>query len=131
MHYFLEALIVGIYTVIIYILYSLLSIKNFYLLLFLVGFNKHLLGYFFNLHTYYCKYGYACNNKDSNVTTELTIFLESIGEGLIFIFFGSTLTAFSYLRKNTILTFFVLGFILHISFEILGIHSRFCDERCE
>jgi len=105
--------------------------KNIYLLLFLVGFSKHLFGYIFNLHLYYCKYGNACTNKTTYKTTELNVVVESLFEGILFIVLGSVLLFSSYLQKNKVFMFFFIGFILHVLFELLGIHTKFCQERCK
>ena len=77
---FIEALVVGIMTVIVGNIISLLikqmnifSVKlpikckkwnNFYIMeicLFLTGFILHLLCELFGINNYYCKYSYACN----------------------------------------------------------------------
>ena len=52
MHYFFEAIAVGIYTTIIYLLLNILNIfnNNNYIIFFIVGFLKHFLGYFLQLH---------------------------------------------------------------------------------
>jgi len=131
MNYILEAILVGIYTIIIYLTCTFLHFKNSYILLFLVGFNKHLFGYIINLHSYYCKHGFACTNKTIYKTTKLTIVVESFFEGLLFVVLGSVLLFSAFLQKNKMSMFFLLGFILHVLFELLGIHSRFCEERCK
>ena len=139
MHYLLESLFIGFYTALIYLFFKVFSIRNPYILLFIIGFFKHLLGSILNLHNYYCNYGYACISckvpgsqpsiKKSNATF-VEIFIETILEGLLFIFVGGFLFMFSILRKNKLITFFLLGFLLHSSFEILGIHKLYCQKRC-
>ena len=132
MQYLIEALFVGIYTSIVYLCITMFSISP-YNLLFIVGFFKHLFGYLLNLHTYYCNYGDACANsiypRTSNITF-LELFIESLLEGVTFMILGGILYRFSILRKNTIFTFFIIGFSLHIICELLGIHKQFCKKRC-
>jgi hypothetical protein len=59
MHYILEAFLVGLYSLILCVITSFF-IDNFYVLLFVTGIVKHFLGYLLNIHTFYCKQGYAC-----------------------------------------------------------------------
>jgi len=133
MNYIFEAIFVGLYTTIIYIVlsFSFFNFKNIYMLLFLVGFIKHLFGYIFNLHSYYCKYGNACINKTTSNSTEINVVIESLFEGILFIVLGYLLLISSYLQKNKAFMFFCIGLSLHILFELLGIHNIFCRERCK
>jgi len=134
MYFLLESLLVGIYSVLIFLFVSYSPIKNFYLRLFSIGFVKHFLGHYLNLDTYYCNFGSACvsDNKffgvvRKSVTNVSNLTLESIGEGLLFLFLGSILfTAI----KNRFLLYFSIGFILHTVFELLGLHKKFCQDRC-
>ena len=59
MHYIFESILVGIYSILFYYLFSLFIINK-YFLFFFTGFFKHLMGYFLYIHNYYCKFGYAC-----------------------------------------------------------------------
>jgi len=133
MHFLFESLFVGIYTSIIYIFFSLIQIKNIYITFFVVGFIKHFLGYYSQIHTYYCNNGYSCkgNNKKISVTTKFNLFIESLFEGILFLILGSIISQVAYFSKNKILLFFSIGFILHLLFELLGIHKKFCLERCK
>ncbi len=128
MNYVIESFIVGIYSI---ILCSITSnfIKNIYLLLFLIGFLKHLFGFIFNIHTLYCNYGYACkkNYNSKYAIYSNKIWIESIIEGILYLFLGTILHKFI---KNKIIVFFVIGVILHIVFEILNVHKSFCKNRC-
>ena len=127
-----ESLFVGIYTIFIYLLVQIFFKHNIYLLLFIVGFCKHYLGYFLGLHHYYCKYGYACmkNKHTTNKSFVISLFLESILEGFYFILVGSILYMFFLEKEKHHLLFFgLLGFFIHIFSEIIGIHQIFC-ERC-
>lgn len=132
MHYILEAFIVGLYTCFIYSF--IIPFSNKFILFFCVGFFKHFFSYFLYLQTYYCNYGYACGGKNvGKKTTNITIlelFIQSIMEGFLFIIFGSLLYFVIFLRKNKWLLFFMVGFILHIIFELLGIHIYFCKYKC-
>lgn len=147
MYFLIESLFIGIYTVLIYLFVSYSPIENVYLRLFSIGFVKHFLGHYLNLDTYYCNFGSACiSDKSFNtsynlnlnekmrkktvVTTTSILVLESIGEGVLFLFLGSILLFISYFRKNRFLLYFLIGFILHTGFELLGIHKIFCQERC-
>jgi hypothetical protein len=147
MHYFFESIFVGVYTLIIYtLLNSFIINKNINIILFIVGFFKHYLGHYLNLHTYYCNNGYACklNNKKSlkevkrckaylSVISNLDIFTESFFEGIAFIFIGKFIHTFlvTYLKiNNKFLLFFLIGFSLHMLSEILHIHTFFCNNRC-
>jgi len=126
MHYIFESIFVGIYTLIIYKTNN----KN---NIFVIGFIKHFFGYLFNLHTLYCKYGYACNklNIDQKYTISQIslnkIIIECVFEGILFISINNIL---SHVIKNKSLLVFCIGFILHIICEIIGIHKLFCN-RCK
>lgn len=68
---------------------------------FLLGFFKHLLGYFLYMHTLYCNYGNACKKVGNNVSHEnkYAIFsniliIESLLEGFLYLFFGIILNKF-------------------------------------
>lgn len=125
-----EGLFVGIYTIFIYLCVQIFFRHNIYLLLFLVGFCKHYLGYFLGLHDYYCKYGVACmkNKYRTKKTFVNSLFLESILEGFYFVLMGSILYMF-FSEKQNIIFFGILGFFIHVFSEIIGIHEYFC-ERC-
>ena len=139
MYFLLESLFVGIYTVLIFLFVSFSPIDNVYLRLFSIGFLKHFLGHYLNLDNYYCNFGDACvsDKSFSNVfglvkrkAVTVNLVLESVGEGFLFLILGSILLMVSYLRKNRFLLYFSIGFILHTGFEILGVHKKFCQERC-
>ena len=127
----IEGIIVGFYSVIIYILVSNIFIFNKYIILFIVGFFKHLFGYYTNLYTYYCNNGNACKNNIIHTTAHIKTYellIESLFEGLLFLFLGSILF---YSKLNINIIYFLIGFILHIIFEILGIHTIFCKKKCK
>ena len=56
------------------------------------------------------------------------IAIESIAEGVIFVIFG--ILAFKIFGQNKYLTLFIMGFMLHILFEIIGIHHMYCLDGC-
>jgi hypothetical protein len=132
MYYIIEALLVGIYSVFIYLLFSRFIYKNLYVLLLVVGFFKHFLGSSLGLHTWYCNNGSACikgnkNNKNKNKEAN-TIYLlrDSIYEALMYLFIGFILQA---ILTNMAL-FFAIGVILHILAEQLLVHRYFCRKSC-
>lgn len=137
--YIFEAIGVGILCIILYeVLTYFIPIKMTSTFLFVHGFLKHLLGYILQIHTYYCNNGLACSKKSNTsnnyVASEslLELFIESMCEGLLFLIVGSTFYAVSpYLRNHKIVSIFLVGFFLHIAFEITGIHKLFCGYRCK
>jgi hypothetical protein len=139
MYFLLESLFVGIYTVLIFLFVSFSPIDNVYMRLFSIGFFKHFLGHYLNLDTYYCNFGDACvsdksfsnafgHYKRKAVTVNLV--LESVGEGFLFLILGIMLLTIRYLRKNRFFLYFSIGFILHTGFELIGVHKKFCQDRC-
>jgi hypothetical protein len=129
---FAEAILVGIYSS---LLYAFLSkwIHSFLILLFCVGFIKHLLGYFSGIQTIYCNYGNACkkildtNTKYIAFTKNIDIFTESILEGILYVFFG--MIFYSIFSKKWLIVFFI-GFLLHFLFEKWSLHSSYCKKKC-
>jgi len=136
MYFLLESLFVGIYTVLIFLFISYSPIDNVYMRLFSIGFVKHFLGHYLNLDTYYCNFGDACvsDKSFSNVfglvkkkAVTVNLVLESVGEGVLFLILGSILLS---VIKNRFLLYFSIGFILHTGFELIGVHKKFCQDRC-
>jgi hypothetical protein len=131
MNYLVEALLVGFLCVFLY--GGLQWIKPFLLLLFVLGFLKHSLGYVSGLESLYCNYGQACKAiHPSNQTTIRTeahteiLFLESLMEGLVFalgglLFYGVT---------SKVYIVFLIGFVLHLLAELTGLHTEFCEKNC-
>ena len=134
MNYIIESLFVGFYSCIIYLIFSPF-IKNFSLLLLVCGFFKHLLGFLFGIHKWYCNNGDAClqiqrqkTNKYLNFSASSKYVLrDSIYEAFIFLFTGTLLHFFI---QNELYLFFVMGIILHIVSEKNGIHNYFCRQSC-
>lgn len=114
MNVLVESLCIGIYCVIIFWILKP-WIKNIFVLLFVSGFVKHFLGWASGMHSYYCKY-----KKEFERKSVINILVESIGEGFLFVIIGCLLGGGSYLN------IFMIGFSLHILFEITGLHKQFC-----
>ena len=114
----LEAIIVGIYALSLASLIKTYSTIN----IFLIGFIKHFLFGILGIHNIYCK------NKEKNCEYKFDLYdltLESILEGVLFIF------VFSFIDIKNPIAFFLVGFSIHILFEILNIHNIFCKIKCE
>lgn len=130
MHFLFESLFVGIYVAILHeILVNF--IDNYFLLLFVLGFLKHYLGYELSFHTFFCKYGYACQRvlDSQNAVSRIdmkNLLLECFIEGCAFIILGYFLLL---LTKDTLLIAFCIGIIMHNGAEMFGIHKNFC-RRC-
>ena len=131
MNYIIETLFVGLYTCIIYLLFSPF-IKNFSVLLLVCGFFKHLFGSSFGLWTWYCNNGHAClkvleqdHHYKANTIYVLT---DSLIEAILFLIVGTSL---SLIIQNRLLLFFIMGLILHILSELFGIHKYFCKKTCD
>jgi len=135
MNYIIESIFVGVYTSFIYLLFSPF-IKNFYLLLLVCGFFKHFLGSSFGLWTWYCNNGEACLKVLSKDLAEQkyyeanTLFLirESIYEAFIFLLVGIIIRLFI---PKGIYLFLIMGILLHIGSEYIGIHKSFCRIHCD
>ena len=134
MNYIFESIFVGIYSVTLFLIISQF-IKNNYFILFIVGFARSLLatGYL-NIHNFYCNYGYSCylHNDCKNgecYDDKKYLFLRSIFEGILYLIIGSFLIELPITLKNIYL-YFLIGFILHLFSEWLGIHKYFCKTYC-
>jgi hypothetical protein len=134
MHFVLEAIFVGIYTVAIYRIIKP-YIKNNNALFFATGFLKHLFGWFLGLHSLYCQIGEACSKYVNGIDTKrifyynIQPFIESIMEGIIFLGLGILIIRIA--KQSKYIIVFFIGFILHILFEIFGFHNKFCLECCK
>ena len=120
----LESLFVGVYTCIITFFISFMVYSNFTLLLFVVGFLKHFLGYYLKIQDYYCA---TCVKGSKSHTTKQLLLGESILEGGVFIILGLLLKVFI---ENRWILMFLLGFLLHMIAEYVGVHKYFCKNRC-
>ena len=133
MIYIFEALFVGIYCLFLYTILENLNLNlSKYYFLFIFGFLKHYLSYYFGIHDYYCNNGYACNNYNNynnskKISDTKYLLFDSILEGFLFIVVGHYIfNCF----KNKDLGFFVIGVFLHLSAELFFIHTFFCNYRC-
>jgi len=130
MNYILEAILVGLYEMVLYFIFSL-YIKNFYVLLLVVGFCKHFLGKLIGLQTWFCNNGSACikalSQNQKYVANSIHLLRSSVGEAIAHLILGILLAGF--LAKEYL--FFAIGIILHIAAESLGIHNNFCRVNCE
>ena len=133
MNYIIESIIVGFYCLILYLFFSLF-IKNFYLLLLVVGFFKHFIASKLGVHTWFCNNGYAClkvnNTNNTYQASEHHLFIESMLEAIAFFIVGVLLhiTARNFLSNDYL--FFGIGIILHLISEQLLIHKFFCLHNC-
>ena len=127
-----ESIFVGLYSLSIFIILYTIGLINsvsLVLLFFTTGFVKHFLAYFVKLHDLYCIYGNACREIGLYEKAKSDyLFLHSVAEGFLFILFGLLINS---LVKNPAVTIFFTGVVLHLVFEILGLHKRFCQNNCE
>jgi len=119
-----ESLFVGVYCCLIYFFVSFAVSSNFALLLFVVGFLKHFLGYYLKIQDFYCA---TCVKGSKSYTTKQILLGESILEGVVFIILGFLLGVFI---ENRGVLMFLLGFLLHMIAEFTGVHKYFCKNRC-
>ncbi len=127
MHYIYESLFVGVYSCILHLLVPINDTK---IALFVVGFLKHYLGNWLGIQDYYCTNGYSCNSKRPSkyTVTQPVLILESVAEGGLFLLLGIVLMK---IQKNMIVTYFLIGVLLHLSFEFSGAHRKICYYRCK
>ena len=130
MNYIFEAILVGLYEVCLYFVFSQF-IKNFFVLLLVIGFCKHFLGKLLGLQTWYCNNGSACvkvlSQNQKYIANYIHLLRSSTGEAIAHLVLGILLAKF--LAKEYL--FFAIGVILHIVAEKLGVHNDFCRENCE
>jgi|LauGreDrversion4_2_1035121.scaffolds.fasta_scaffold01392_13 hypothetical protein len=146
-------LFAGIYSVIVFLIVvnvlsikkrlALLGIENKWLafigLLFAFGYFKHGIGYYTSLYPGYCKQTGVCEKLAKQEHSDYTekakaivgfgenIWLESAGEGLIFILVGVPLFL---LVRPQILAAFLTGIAAHLISEYSGINASFCRTSC-
>jgi hypothetical protein len=126
MYYVLEAIFIGIFSLIIY--FSLITIYKpikglpFLVLLFILGILKHLVGYIIGLQTAYCK-----KYKSPSANAGFPLIFDNLLEGFLFIILGSFL---SIIIKKKYIIIFLIGFLLHIIFEFAELHNYFINKRC-
>jgi hypothetical protein len=130
MNYIIESILVGLYTCLIYLLFSPF-IKNFIVLLLVVGFFKHFLSSSLGIHTWFCNNGEECLkvlSQDQNYSANtIHLIRDSFYESFAFLIMGFI---FRPIIGNMYL-FFMIGVILHIIAEKLLIHKSFCKKTCD
>jgi hypothetical protein len=130
MNYIFEAILVGLYEVCLYFVFSQF-IKNFFVLLLVIGFCKHFLGKLLGLQTWYCNNSSACikvlSQNQKYIANSIHLLSSSTGESIAHLVLGILLAKF--LAKEYL--FFAIGVILHIVAESLGVHNDFCRVNCE
>jgi hypothetical protein len=123
----IEAFIIGCFFLILYLFFSLI-IDNFIIAFFLAGFFKHYLGYLLGIQTFYCNYyDYNNYNNDNYVSQPHNIYLESIMEGLLFAYLA---LLFTKIISNNYILAFIIGFIVHIIADYIGLHALFFKYNC-
>ena len=90
MNYLIEALLVGIYCLIIKFFINNININNIFILLFIIGFIKHFFGNILQIHYWYCK---KYNNNYKSIIN-YKLFIDSIMEGILFIIVDTILILF-------------------------------------
>jgi hypothetical protein len=123
MNYLIESILVGIYATVLYFILNSFNL-NYTVLLFLLGFLKHFLGYYLGIQSVYCGF-YKQGSKA--VSNFILVLLESTLEGILFIVLGTLLKT----KININIIPFVISLTLHIIFEITGVHSFFLKNRCK
>lgn len=118
-----EALFVGLYTSSIFAFVGIIKkYISIHMLYFVTGFIKHFLAKLINIHSYYCKN--SCNAVDTSETI-YQLATDSIIEGLAFILVGMIITI-----PPTIKIMFIVGLVMHLLAELLGVHKYYCKHRC-
>jgi len=120
----LESVFVGFYSLLMSIL--ILNLFKYSILLntFIIGFLKHFISGLFGLQQYYCSRYIKCDEFALK-----NLLFESIGEGVLYVILHLVISKIMVI--NEYLSFFIMGMLLHISFEGLGIHSSFCKSHCK
>lgn len=117
----LEAIFVGAYTLLLFIIIQCIFEKPIYLVLFVLGCAKHFFGYLLGLQSKYCQL--CSQNKHAKMPT----ILETLGEGVLFLVVELLIHS---IFTNIYINIFMIGFLLHIGFEYVGIHKWFCKTHC-
>jgi hypothetical protein len=123
MNLLIEQIIVGIFTTIIY-LFLLPFGLEYYILLFLDGFLKHILGHYLGIQSLFCN-KYKPGSR--SIVSFPQIILEAIIEGIIFVIFGLLLVKCGISHH---LAPYIIAFSIHILTEFTGIHYLFIKHRC-
>lgn len=130
MHYIIEAIFVGFYTLLLFLPFSYF-IQNRWICFFLLGFFKHFLGSILRIHNYYCNHGYRCtiNQKRENYVYDKSfLMMECLLEGIYFLVMGFLF--FHWYQKNPFFFIFLFGFFTHLLAELVGVHKYVCQFIC-
>jgi hypothetical protein len=111
---FIESFVVGCYVSILYEVVKKSFMINGNVLYFIVGFLKHLLGYYIGLHHIFCIY----RNKQDNLYPNYLI-IQCIIEGFVF------LCVFNVVKNP-----FISGVVVHLMAEYVGLHDMFMLNSC-
>jgi len=98
---------------------------------FIIGFTKHFLAGVSGIHKCYCSN--KLRRKCTHNFDIIKLIIESVFEGILFSlpFTLLLLTTYAIVDKNSLyIVFFLIGSLLHISFESLGFHQKFCVNYC-
>jgi hypothetical protein len=107
--------------------------------LYTFGFLKHEIGYYLTVDSNYCKQTDICDklmrqtkpsiidNIHGYLSFIQNVWVESVGEGLVFVFVG--LPTFLFFKNKLIAAFFT-GILANLVAEYSGIHDYFCKTSC-
>ena len=129
----LEALLIGLYSTILFkILFYF--IQNKYVLLYVLGFVKHYISYYLYIHDLYCNSGAACkkilHKENVYVAKKDRLIIESILEGCWFLIVGTFATSLIS-KSKWLAAIFTVGFITHILSEVIYVHDYFWSYNCK
>ena len=138
--FLLEILFVGLYSASLYIIllqfffpFVFPFLSSLSVILFLVGFLKHYLGYTLHIQDYYCNHSASCKQNMSCqklVASDKYLLETSVAEGVWFCALGiMTMKKTNSTEKNMAILFFI-GAVTHILAEFSGIHTEFCKINC-
>lgn len=129
--FLLEVVFVGVYSASLYIVIeSLFPFRSpLPIVLFLVGFLKHYLGYKLYIQDYYCNHSASCK-KNASYASDKYLLEVSVAEGAWFCALGIlTMKKINSVETNMYIMFFI-GAVTHILAEFSGIHAEFCRINC-
>jgi hypothetical protein len=112
----MEAFLVGLWTVLLYV--GLRTFLQGYMLWFILGVCKHGLAGILGLHDVYCRM------KGATGDTHKSLLVESVGEGGLFV-------VGHFFIKDVWYAVFLFGGMLHLLFEVIGVHAYFIKTRCK
>ena len=130
MHYIVEAIFVGFYTLLIFVPLSYF-IQNSWICFFLLGVFKHFLGSILKIHDYYCNDGYRCTisqKREKYVYDKSYLMIECLLEGIYFL--GMGIIFFDRYQKSPFFFIFLFGFFTHLIAEFIGLHKYVCKFIC-